>query len=120
MERYETDVRGGVLYLEGEEGWLEVGSMDDVVELVGGETYAIQYDERQRTVSWLDVDEDGTLEFDVRDTVRGMSYDREFVDTIAGIDPDGTDDEGYPTRASVFADLMTTIWDSKGDLESGL
>lgn len=118
MDRYETDVRGGVLHVETDDGWLEVGPMDDVVELVGGETYTLQYDERQRQVGWLDTDEDGTLSFDVRETVAEMSYDDEFVGTIADVDADATDDEGYPMRASVFADLMTTIWDSKGDLRS--
>ncbi|MFP9190169.1 hypothetical protein [Natronosalvus vescus] len=115
MKRYETDLRDDVLFLETDEGWIEVGSMADICELVGGETYTLEYDEHQRTVSWLDTDEDGTLTFDVRETLAEMSYDREFVANIESIDADATDGE-YPLRASVFADLMTTIWDSKGDL----
>ncbi|MFC4990272.1 hypothetical protein [Saliphagus infecundisoli] len=115
MKRYETDVRNGVLYLETDDDWIEIGPMDDICELVGGETYTIEYDERQRQVSWLDTD-DGELTFDVRETLADVDYDRDFVENITPIDGEKTDDEGYPMRASVFADLMTDIWDSKGNL----
>lgn len=115
MKRYDTDVRSGVLHLETDEGWIEIGSMDDICELVGGETYTIEYDERQRQVSWLDTD-DGELTFDVRETLADVDYDREFVENIAPVDDEKTDEEGYPMRTSVFADMMTDIWDSKGNL----
>ncbi|GAB3040134.1 hypothetical protein [Natronobiforma cellulositropha] len=116
MNRYATDVRNDRLHLETDDGWIEIGPMDDIVDLVGGETYAIQYDERQRQMSWLDTDEDGTLTFDVRETLERMDYDQEFVENLVSVDGDATDEAGYPLRASVFADLMTSIWDSKGSL----
>lgn len=162
MQRYETAVRDGVLYLEapggadGEpaddpEGWLEIGSMDAIVELVGGETYELQYDERQRQAGWLDTDEDGRITFDVRETIRTTTFDDEFVQNVAGVPDDETtngdgdsatangettnrdgesattdetdEDEAataddHSRRAAVFADLLTTIWDSKGNLEA--
>jgi len=115
VKRYETDVRDGVLHLEGREGWLEIGPMDDVCDLVGGETYTLEYDRRQRQVSWLDTDEDGRLTFEVRETIRETTFDEEFVDRIADVEP-GTTDDGYPARAAAFADAITTIWDAKGQL----
>jgi len=114
VKRYDTEIRDGVLYLESDDGWIEVGPMDQICELVGGETYVLEYDEHQRSVAWLDTNEDGTLTFDVRNTIEQMSYDREFVSNIASIDQDDVDGE-YPLRASVFADLMVSIWDSKGN-----
>ncbi|WP_224337965.1 hypothetical protein [Haloprofundus halobius] len=118
MERYQTEIRNGTLYVETDDDWLEVGELSDVYGLVGGKTYSIQYGERQRAVSWVDTDEDGTLTFDVHETLAEMSYDSEFVSTIADVTLDEADDEGYPLRTSVFADLMMRIWDSKGNLES--
>lgn len=132
MKRYETDVRDGVLYLEAPAGedrdadsgddetddrWLEIGSMDAIVELIGGETYELQYDDRQRAVGWLDADEDGVLSFDVRETIGTTTFDDEFVENVAGAPVEKTNEEGYAQRAAVFADLLTTIWDSKGNLE---
>ncbi|EMA47408.1 hypothetical protein [Halococcus saccharolyticus] len=117
MKRYETDVRDDVLYVETDDGWLEIGSMADVRRLVGGATYSLEYDERQRAVGWLDTDPDGTLSFDVGETVAGMDFDREFVTALQTIDGDETDGEGIPRRAVVFADLMTSIWDAKGSLD---
>lgn len=91
--------------------------MDDICTLVGGETYTLEYDERQRTVGWPDTDPDGTLTFDIRETVAGMDYDEEFVTDLLAVGADVTDNEGYPLRASVFADRMTEIWDSRGALD---
>jgi hypothetical protein len=119
MQRYETKIQDNVLYIESESGWLEIGSMDDVYTLIGGEMYAITYDERQQTVAWLDTDADGTLSFDVRETIAGMNYDREFVANLETIDSGAIDDDGYPLRAAVFAELMMDIWDSKGNLGEG-
>lgn len=119
MHRYETNVQNNVLYIESESGWLEIGSMDDICTLVGGETYTVTYDERQQTVGWLDTDADGTLSFDVQETIAEMDYDREFVANLETIDSDTTDADGYPLRAAVFAELMMDIWDSRGNLGEG-
>lgn len=116
MERYDANVRDGTLHLETGDDSIVVGPMDDICELIGVETYTIEYDEDQRKVAWLDTDADGRLSFDVRDTITEMDYNAEFVSEVESIDAEKTDEEGYPLRASVFADLMQTIWDAKGDL----
>lgn len=116
MKRYETEIRNGVLYIEGNDGWLETGSMDVIFEIIGDDTYTIEYDEQQRQMDWLNTDEEGKFTFDIHETIESMSYDSEFVANIASVDPNETDENGYPLRASVFADLMTSIWDSKGNV----
>ena len=117
MERHETRISEGTLSIEAGGEWREVGEMDDIYELVGGETYTIEYDERQRTRSWLDTDEEGKLTFDVRETLAEMDYDDEFVATVMDASLDETDAAGYPHRTSLFAELMQHIWDSKGNLD---
>lgn len=129
MKRYETAAIEGTLYLEAPDGaeghpeadpdgWLEIGPLDAVVDAIGGETYELEYDERQRTVGWLDTDEDGVLSFDVRETLRSVDFDDEFVENVAGVPADETNADGESARAAVFADLVTTIWDSKGNLDA--
>lgn len=117
MKRYETRIEDGILSVESANGWEVIGELSDIHELVGGETYTIEYDDHAQVVSWLDTEEDGTFTFDVRDTLDEMSYNDEFITQIVDIDPDATDEDGYSLRTSVFADLMTEIWDSKGNLE---
>jgi hypothetical protein len=117
MKRFESKIEDGTLYVEGTEGWIEVGTVEDVVELVGGETYALEYDDYGQAADWLDTDEEGVLTFDVVETVEGLSFQEDFVEQLAAVSLDAEDEDGYPMRTSFYADMMTTIWDSKGDLE---
>ena len=116
MRRYETRIEDGVLAVETDEGWLTVGEMDDVTSLLG-ETYEIQYDERERTAAWLQTDEDGTLTFPVAETIADLTFDREFVGLLETTDLDAADEDGVPRRTAFFADMMREIWDSKGNLD---
>ncbi|SDR04658.1 hypothetical protein [Natronobacterium texcoconense] len=117
MCRYETKFDDGDFYLETDDGWLEVGAEATLLELLG-ETYALEYDDRQQAVSWLETDEDGVLTFDVRETLSEQTFTEDFVAQIADCDPDATTDEGVPVRTAVFADMMRSIWDAKGNLEA--
>ena len=116
MKRYQTRVDDGTFLIESEDGWIEVGEMDDIIDLVGGPTYTVTYGKRERTVSWLDTDEDGSFSFDVRETLTEITFDREFVMHLSRVPADETDDS-YPRRASYFADAMMGIWDAKGSIE---
>ncbi|WP_255171520.1 hypothetical protein [Natrononativus amylolyticus] len=115
MRRFDTTFTDGTFYLETPDDWIEVGSEETLLELLG-ETYTIEYDEQERTVAWLDTD-DGELTFDVRETLEEMSFTEEFVAQIADCELSRTTDDGVPVRTAVFADMMQTIWDSKGNLE---
>ena len=116
MRRYETRIEDDVLSVETDDGWLEIGAMDTLVELFGGETYVIEYDEREQAVSWLDTNADGTLQIDVRETLADLSFDAEFVNHLEQTTNDEETPEGYPKRAAFFVDMLTDIWDAKGDL----
>lgn len=117
VERHETKITDGTLSVQDVEGWLTVGNMEHIYELLDGETYTIEYDETQRKQLWLDTDASGELTVDVRDTIVEMSFDEDFVTRLAGTSVDERDDSGYPLRTRLFVDQMTDIWDSKGQLD---
>ncbi len=120
MERYETRIDDGILYVEGTDGgWLEIGTVSDIVELVGGETYELQYQDYGHTADWVDTDERGVLSFDVRETIADMDHREDFVQALEGAGME-ENDAGYPVRTALFADLMTRIWDSKGNIDIDL
>jgi len=110
-------VESGTLYLESEDDWIEIGSMDAVVELIGGEVYTLEYTDRQSAADWLPTDEDNTLTIDVREELADWGYTDEFVGNVAGSPLDETGESGHPVRTEVFVDMVTAIWDAKGNLE---
>ncbi len=114
MNRFETKFENDRFYLETDDGWIEVGTERAILDDLG-ESYTIEYDERERTAVWLETD-DGDLTFDVRETLQEMSFTEEFVAQVADCDLSKTTDNGVPVRTAVFADLMRAIWDSKGNL----
>ncbi|SFR91586.1 hypothetical protein SAMN05216559_0942 [Halomicrobium zhouii] len=116
MQRYDTRIDDGTLYIEAGEGDLEIGSMDDVCEILG-ESYTLEYDEEAQAAGWLQTDEDGTITFDVRETIDDLDYNETFVEKMAEEPLDRENPDGYPVRTAAFADLMGEIWDSKGSYE---
>lgn len=114
-DRYETRIEDGIVYLDGERGRLEVGRLETVVDAVGGETYTIQYDAQAVSLyDWLD-DEDETLEIDVRETLSAYPLPASVVHTIAEKPLDG---HPTPARTAYFADVLTRIWDGKGEADA--
>lgn len=114
--RYDATIEDGTLFLEGEHERLEIGPMSAILELVGGETYTLEYEPRQSTVSWLSTDEDDTITFDVRDALIDWAYTEEFVANVRESPLERTDENGYPIRTAVFVDMVTAIWNSKGNV----
>ncbi|MWG33473.1 hypothetical protein [Halomarina oriensis] len=112
MERYEPETHDGTLSLVGDGDRVEVGSLDDVVAAVGGATYTIEYDERQRKQPWLDTD-DGRLDVDVRDAVTSLKHTPELVDELRDHDL-STERYGLPERTVVFADRFVDILERQG------
>lgn len=94
MVRYDTDIRDCTLHLKTNDESVVAGPMDDICELVGGETYIVEYDENQRKVAWLDADADGRISFEVRDTIATMDYNEEFVSEIKVVDTKKTAKKG--------------------------
>ncbi|WP_254280771.1 hypothetical protein [Haloarcula marina] len=117
MERHETRIDDDTLYIEVGNDDLEVGSLADICEIVGGETYTLEYDKKAQATSWIDTDDDGTITFNVRDTLAEMDYNDMIIEKIADQPIDATNPDGYPIRTAKFAELMKEIWDSKGAID---
>jgi len=117
MERHETRIEDGRLYVETGEGDLDLGSMEDVLSITGGECYTIKYEEDYaRVTDWLDLDEAGEMTIDVRETLATMSYPGTFVAKLSdrSMDPG---EEGVPERTRYFTETMIRIWEEKGNLD---
>ena len=119
MKRYETKIDEGVVYVETPSDWLAIGSLADIYELAGGETYAISYDDEQIAFAeWLETDEEGTMTIDIRETIDAMTYPEPFVTKLADRSEMPVENDEFPERTAYFVDVMTDIWDSKGNLDS--
>jgi len=118
MERYATKIEDGTVYIEGVEGWMEVGPLATIFDIVGGETYTIQYDREQSIAyDWLQTDDDHTLSFDVEGTIEDMTYPEQFVEELQTKSMETDAGAGVPERTEYFAELMVDIWDGKGSLD---
>jgi len=115
MKRYTPEVRDDTLFLVHEDEVVEVGTLTDIVDAVGGETYQIEYDERQQAQPWLDTD-DGMLEIDVRDSVTEMTHTPDFVSELKEFGMDSAR-YGMPTRTVEFADRFVDILEQQGSNE---
>lgn len=115
--RYGASLEGDTLYLEGDGDRIEIGPMDGIVDLIGGETYALEYTERQAAASWLPTDDDATITIDVRDALAEWEYTEAFVANVEPWSLEEVGESGYSYRLEVFVDLVTEIWDTRGNLE---
>lgn len=113
MERYEPECVDGTLFLVAGDDRVEVGAIDDVVAAMGGDTFSIEYDEKQRTQPWLQTD-DGRLDIDVRETATKLPYTPEQVAELRRYDM-STDRYGLPRRTYEFANMLADILDRQGD-----
>lgn len=111
MERYEPECKNGTLFLVAGDHRVEVGAMDDVVDAMGGDTFSIEFDEKQRTQPWLETD-DGKLVIDVRDTVTNLPFTPEQVAELREYDR-GTDRYGLPRRTYEYANMLVDILDQQ-------
>lgn len=117
VTRYETQIEDEVLYIEYEDRLLEIGSVEAIVDLMGGETYTLEYTKKQASAAWLNTDENNTIDVNVREAIESMSYQRDFITNLANCSLDENGDAGYPKRTELYADLMTHILESKGNIE---
>ncbi|MFB6200778.1 MAG: hypothetical protein ABEI98_02090 [Halorhabdus sp.] len=116
MQRYDTKIEDGTLFVEWDDGWIEVGTMHALRDVFGGDTYEIEYDRQQSSVPWLenDLGADNTLTFDVTETLQDMDFDEDFVEDVAEAPLDATGSQGHPVRTETFAEKMIDIWESQG------
>ncbi|WP_267643153.1 hypothetical protein [Haloarchaeobius amylolyticus] len=112
MSRYEPECEDGTLFLVSADDRIEIGALDDIVDVVGGETYTIAYDEDQQRQPWLETS-DGELSVDVRETVTTMSHPEAVAASLRNVDMDA-DRYGIPTRTVEFANRLVDVLDSQG------
>lgn len=113
MKRYQPECVDGTLVLVSEDDRVEIGAVDDVMAALGGDTYSLDYDEKQRTQPWLETD-DGTLDVDVRETVTTLPHTRETVSELREYDM-RTDRYGLPRRTYEFANVIADILEEQGE-----
>lgn len=118
MERHGIRIDDDVVAIERDRGWLQIGELDAIYELVGGRSYTIEYDDRQAAASWLDTD-DGELTFDVRESIASMQFGEAFAETLGKTPLGEHGPSGHPLRTEVFVDHVTEIWESKGNPSTG-
>lgn len=112
--RYETDVEDGYLYVDAPDGRVGVGSLDDVIALVGGPAWTITYSEHQRRRHPdLDTDDEG-LTVDVVDVARAMAVGEEFVEALESLPETPVADGDVSPRLGLFVGRLLE------NLETGL
>ncbi|PSP17346.1 hypothetical protein BRC62_04880 [Halobacteriales archaeon QH_10_67_13] len=81
--RFETYVEDGTIYVGSPDGPLAVGSVDAVIELLGGPSWMISYsDAVVDRHPELDT-EDAGLTVDIVDMIHAMTHSQRFVETLA-------------------------------------
>lgn len=102
MTRYETTIEGSTIYVTTERGGLEVGTTEEILDLIGGPAWTIRYSdaEKQRYPD-LDTTDEG-LTVDVVDTISAMTFGERFVDVLTS-QPVSTDGpEEVSPRTGLF------------------
>jgi hypothetical protein len=114
MTRYETHVEDGTVYVGTDEGLLEVGDVDAVLDVVGGPSWRIRYtaEEKQRHPE-TDTSDEG-LVVDVVDMMQAMTHSERFVATLAAQPADPQDCEEVSPRLGLFVGKLLE------NLESGV
>lgn len=81
--RYETFVEDGTVYVGFEDDPLEIGPVEEIIDVVGGPAWTIRYtDEEKRRHPEMDTSDEG-LTVDVVDMLQTMSHSERFVETLS-------------------------------------
>lgn len=99
--RYPTTVRDGTVYIEADVGRIEVGSLETIIDLVGGPAWTIRYDDWERSRYDLDTSDEG-LTVDVVDTIEAMTFGSSFVATLKAQPVEAADDDAVSPRLGLF------------------
>ncbi len=102
MTRYNTHVEDGTVYVGTDDGLLEVGDVETVLDVVGGPSWRISYssEEKQRHPG-IDTSDEG-LVVDVVDMMQAMTHSERFVETLAAQPADPQDEDEVSPRLGLF------------------
>ncbi|MFB6309896.1 MAG: hypothetical protein ABEH64_01810 [Salinirussus sp.] len=112
MVRYETHVEEGTVYVGTPDGPLEVGAVDDVLDVVGGPAWRIQYSDAADELG-VDTSDEG-LVVDVVDMMQAMTHSERFVETLAAQPAEPTGADEISPRLGLFVGKLLE------NLESGV
>ncbi|QGN06857.1 hypothetical protein Hrd1104_05825 [Halorhabdus sp. CBA1104] len=114
MPRYETIVEDGTVYVASDADRLEIGTVQDVLAVVGGPSWTIRYTDEEKTRHpELDTADEG-LTVDVVDMMQAMTHGEQFVTALAAqpADPPGGDPDAIAPRLGLFAGKLLENLDS--------
>lgn len=114
MTRYQTIVDDGTVYVGTDEGLLEIGSVDAVLDVVGGPSWTISYSEEERARHPEMDTSDAGLTVDVVDMMQAMTHSERFVQTLAAQPVEATDSDDISPRLGLFVGKLLE------NLESGV
>ncbi len=114
MPRYETVVEGGTVYVESDDGAVEVGPLDEVIEGVGGPAWTISYTEAEKRRYPESVTADEGLTVDVADMLQTMTHGERFVATLAACPAEASGEADLSPRMGLFVGKLLE------NLENGL
>jgi len=102
MARYGTVVEDGTVYVEADIGTIEVGPVDEIIQILGGPAWTIEYDEEDiEQYPHLDTSDAG-LTVDVVDSIHAMTFGPEFVETLNAQPLTVESDEAMSPRLGLF------------------
>ncbi|WP_424018958.1 hypothetical protein ACOZ4N_05675 [Halorientalis pallida] len=82
MRRHETTVEDDTVYVETDDGRLEVGALDRIVEAVGGHAWTIEYSDWEKEYyDDLDTSDEGMI-VDVVDMTEALTHGESFVEML--------------------------------------
>jgi hypothetical protein len=114
MARFETHVEDDTVYVDTPDGSLEVGSLEDVLDVVGGPAWTIRYsDAATERHPGMDTSDEG-LVVDVVDMMQAMTHSERFVETLAAQPAEPTGHDDISPRLGLFAGKLLE------NLESGV
>jgi hypothetical protein len=102
MTRYDTFVEDDTVYVGSSDGPITIGSLDDIVDAVGGPAWEITYSESQKQrYPDLETDDEG-LVVDVVDMLNAMTHSEQFVETLSAHPTTVPEEDTISPRAGLF------------------
>ena len=111
MGRYRATVESDVVYVEADVGRIKVGPLSTMIEIIGGPSWTIVYDDTERYRRDLDTSDEG-LTIDVRDTIEAMTFGGKFLMTLKSqpeIIPGGNRDAVSPRLGLFMGRLIENL-----------
>lgn len=102
VTRYETFVEAGTVYVASEEGRIDVGDVDGILDVVGGPAWTITYTDaaKERRPSMGTSDEG--LVVDVVDIIQAMTHGEKFVRTLEAHPVETPEEDALAPRTGLF------------------